>query len=310
MKVLIADDEPMSRRLLQSSLTRWGYDVVVAADGLEALAVLQGVDPPGMAILDWMMPGVEGIKLCEEVRRRKSEPYTYLILLTNRQARTDVIQGLEAGADDYVRKPFDPAELRVRLSTGERILFLQEELISAREALRDQATRDHLTRAWNRAAILGIVDLELERSRRGGSCCGFVMADLDHFKRINDTCGHAVGDQVLREAAQTMVQITRGYDSVGRYGGEEFLIVLPGCDETNAVSHAERLRLAVASLRVETPNGVICPTMSLGVALVTGKATDLEAAEVIQAADMALYKAKAKGRNRVELSGSPQLNPL
>ncbi|MBA4107871.1 MAG: diguanylate cyclase response regulator [Pirellula sp.] len=309
MRILVADDEPMSRRLLQSSLTKWGYEVVTAADGLAALAVLQGAEPPSLAILDWMMPGMEGVKLCEEIRAKKAEPYTYVILLTNRHSLGDIIQGLEAGADDYVRKPFDPSELKVRVATGERILALQAELISARDALRDQATRDHLTRVWNRAAILAVLDEELDRARRDGSSCGLLMVDLDNFKRINDTFGHAAGDEVLRETARTLVASTRRYDSVGRYGGEEFLIVLPGCDEVNSVSHAERLRTAVANLAVAAGAGIICPTLSLGVAIVDGGEHDVAAADLIHCADVALYQAKANGRDRVEVGRLPQLTP-
>jgi two-component system, cell cycle response regulator len=301
MKVLIAEDEPVPRRLLESSLERWGYEVMVAKDGLEANQILLSPDAPKMAVLDWLMPGIDGIELCRNIRRNKPEPYTYILLLTGRRNQDDVIQGLEAGADDYVRKPFDPAELKVRLRTGKRILYLQDRLISAREALRDQATRDSLTGLWNRGAILDILGDELARCAREGASLGVIMADLDSFKHVNDTYGHMIGDEVLRGVVRAMRSSVRRYDAVGRYGGEEFLIVLPGCDESNAVSHAERLRSAVGRVAIETPLAIVHPSISLGV-VVSDRHTSLDVGDLIQAADAALYKAKNGGRNRVELS--------
>lgn len=301
MKVLVADDEAVSRRLLESSLTRWGFDVIVASDGIEASRILLSPDAPKLALLDWMMPGSDGIQLCQKIRTRKPEPYTYILLLTGKREKEDVIRGLEAGADDYITKPFDPSELKVRLRTGKRILYLQDQLIGAREALRDQATHDPLTRLWNRSAIFEILEHELGRTQREGGSLGVVMADLDHFKAVNDTYGHPAGDEVLRQASQAMCESTRRYDSVGRYGGEEFLIVLPGCDASNAVSHAERMRAAVAEIRCEVGGDTICPSASLGVA-VTSKHRPATAIDLLEAADAALYLAKRRGRNRVELA--------
>jgi diguanylate cyclase (GGDEF)-like protein len=301
VKVLIAEDEPVSRRLLQGSLERWGYEVVVAKDGTEAAQILLSPDAPKMALLDWLMPGIDGVQLCRNIRRNKPEPYTYILMLTGRRAQDDVIRGLEAGADDYVRKPFDPNELKVRLRTGKRILYLQDRLISSREALRDQATRDPLTGLWNRAAILDILGDELARSAREGGSLGVLMADLDCFKHINDSYGHPTGDEVLQGVARALRNTVRRYDAVGRYGGEEFLIVLPGCDESNAVSHAERLRAAVNRVTVETAVAKVHPSVSLGV-VVSNRHTSLDIGDLIQAADTALYRAKHAGRGRVELS--------
>lgn len=301
MKVLVADDEAVSRRLLESSLSRWGFDVVVASDGTQASRILLSPDAPKLALLDWMMPGLDGIQLCQEIRTNKPEPYTYILLLTGKREKEDVVRGLEAGADDYITKPFDPSELKVRLRTGKRILFLQDQLIGAREALRDQATHDPLTQLWNRSAIFDILDHELGRTQREGGSLGIVMADLDHFKAVNDTYGHPVGDEVLRKTSQAMRESTRRYDSVGRYGGEEFLIVLPGCDASNAVSHAERLRAAVAEIRLEVGDDTICPSVSMGVAI-SNKHHPATAIGMVEAADSALYRAKHEGRNRVELA--------
>jgi diguanylate cyclase (GGDEF)-like protein len=299
MKVLIADDEAVSRRLLESSLRRWGYEVIVAQSGLEASKILMSPDAPKLAVLDWMMPDLDGIQICQMIRRNKPEPYTYVLLLTGKRTQSDIVAGLEAGADDYVTKPFDAAELKVRLRTGKRILYLQEQLISARESLRDQATHDPLTELWNRAAILEILSSELGRAQRQGASVGISMVDLDHFKAINDTHGHQTGDEVLRRVSQALHSAVRRYDSVGRYGGEEFIVVMPGCDVSNALAHAERLRKTIAAITIQVPSAELQLTASLGVTVYDDQ-NSVEAFDLIQAADMALYRAKHDGRNRVE----------
>lgn len=309
MKVLIADDEAVSRRLLEASLRRWGYEVIVANDGLEAARILRSPDAPKLAILDWLMPGIDGVQLCREIRQQKQEPYTYILLLTGKRAKCDVIEGLEAGADDYVVKPFDTEELKVRLRTGKRILYLQEQLISTRDALRDLATRDSLTGLWNRAAILDFLANELARASRQKSSVGLLLLDVDHFKQVNDTYGHLVGDEVLRRVSQALRTATRLYDAVGRYGGEEFLIVLPGCDETNAVSHAERLRASVSRVNITTPTGTVSVAVSLGVTVFDPQRDD-DANELIARADAGLYLAKQNGRNRVEVGRTSDLTFL
>src|ERR671924_385299 len=197
VNVLIAEDDMVSRRLLEAMLTRWGYEVAVTRDGVEAWEVLQGADAPPLAILDWMMPGMDGVEVCRKVRQCGQEPYIYLLLLTTMGDKENIIEGLDAGADDYLAKPFDPHELQVRLRTGKRIMTLQAELIEAREALRVQAMHDALTGVWNRRAILEVLAKELARSRREGVPVAAAIADLDYFKRINDTYGHIVGDMVL-----------------------------------------------------------------------------------------------------------------
>lgn len=302
MKALIADDEPVSRRLLELSLRRWGYDVVVASDGLEVSRLLRQPSAPNLLVLDWLMPGMDGVQLCREIRQRQTDDaYTYILLLTAKRAKDDVVEGLESGADDYLTKPFDPHELKVRLRTGRRILHLMDQLVAAREALRDLAMHDALTGLWNRAAIMDMLEEELMRARRQGMTLGLVMFDLDHFKSINDTYGHPAGDAVLREAARVIGSTIRSYDIAGRYGGEEFLMVLPGCDEVTAMSHAERLRKSLSRLVVKTEQAEIGFTASFGV-VVAGREGEASAGELIQAADDALYRAKAAGRNRVEFA--------
>ncbi len=304
MRILIAEDDPATRRILDSKLARWGYEVLVTRDGNEAWLALETEDPPRLAILDWMMPGVDGVELCRRVRRKGGDLYTYIILLTARQDEEDIVTGMEAGADDYITKPFKAGELRVRLRAGRRIIELQNELIEAREVLREKATHDPLTGLWNHEEILVILDRELSRAERDNGCVSVIMADLDHFKTVNDTHGHLAGDVVLRLASRRMLSLVRDYDSIGRYGGEEFLIVLPGCDGVSALDLAERLRLSICGAGMDTADGMIPVTISLGVAM-SGKWSFCNPEGLVRTADLALYRAKANGRNRVEIaSGS------
>jgi two-component system cell cycle response regulator len=299
VKVLIAEDDRVSRRLLEVTLDKWGYELIVCKDGLAAWESLQKPDAPRLAILDWMMPGKDGVRLCREIRARSGHPYVYVILLTSRNSRDDMIMGLDAGADDYLSKPFDQRELELRLRTGRRILDLQSELISAREALRIQATHDSLTGIWNRSAILETLENELSRAQRQGLSLAAIITDLDHFKKINDTYGHTVGDAVLREAARRMRAAMRPYDGLGRYGGEEFLIVAPGCDTGNGLLVAERLRLAITNEPILTPEVDLSISASFGLAALSGSHS-IDTDNLISAADEALYRAKSAGRNRIE----------
>lgn len=295
MRVLIADDSLLSRRLLEQTLLGWGYEVIIASDGTEAWEILGRDNAPSLAVLDWMMPGYTGPELCKLVRKRAAEPYTYILLLTSRNEKDDVVEGMDSGADDYITKPFDKHELKVRLRAGTRIVDLQEQLVAAREALRLQATRDYLTQLWNRSSILEILHRELARSERENTPVGVVLADLDHFKAINDTYGHFAGDRALQEAAERMQANIRSYDAIGRYGGEEFLVVLPGADEESVKAQSERMRLAIRNRAVHTSEANLNVTCSFGCASGTGRGISAEA--LIGAADDALYRAKRAGRD-------------
>lgn len=298
MRILIADDSIVSRHLLNATLRKWGYDVVVASDGNEAWNALQEPNAPALAILDWVMPGMTGPEVCKLVRQRAKEPYTYILLLTSKSLREDLIEGMEAGADDYITKPFDQHELQVRLRAGTRILELQAQLVTAREALREQATKDFLTRLWNRSSVLEILHRELIRGEREHRPVGVVLVDLDNFKTINDTYGHLAGDVVLQETARRLQASIRPYDSIGRYGGEEFLIILPGCDEPDGFSQGERLRLALCSEPIVFPEAQCILTGSFGgTSALPGHRGTSES--LIRTADDALYRAKREGRNRV-----------
>jgi diguanylate cyclase (GGDEF)-like protein len=298
MKVLIADDDRISRRRVEILLQRWGFEVDVARNGTEALQILRQVSPPRLAILDWMMPEMDGAQVCQEVRKAAGRPYTYLVLLTARDQAGDIVEGLESGADEYLCKPFNPAELRARIRAGCRILDLEERLTATSDAFRVQATHDALTGLWNRAAIIEILQSEIARSAREGSPFSVLIADVDHFKQVNDTHGHLAGDAVLREVAGRMKAQIRIYDSLGRYGGEEFLFVIPGSDSNFAQTLAERLRAAVCNGPMQATGGSLEVTISIGVA---GNERSGEPESLIRAADEALYRAKEKGRNRVEV---------
>jgi two-component system, cell cycle response regulator len=294
VRILIADDEDGTRLKLETVLGKLGYEVVVARDGNEAWELLQRDDAPALALLDWLMPGLDGVEVCRKVRRSGKLPYVYIVMLTVKGQKQDLVAGMDAGADDYLSKPFDVEELRVRLHAGERILALQEEL-------RLQATHDDLTGVLNRGTVLEILRRELALVTRKSVPVAIILADLDDFKQVNDRHGHAIGDTVLREAARRLATPMRPYDAIGRYGGEEFLIVLPGCGMDSALLVAERVRCSVGGRPITTPAGDVAMTVSLGVSAVE-KAPPRLADELIQAADDALYRAKRAGRDRVEHS--------
>ena len=296
MKILIADDDAVSRRVLEASLCRLGHEVVVTENGCDAAAALLQPDAPRLAILDWVMPGLDGLAVCRSVRQR-AQHYVYIILLTAHRRHEDMLTGLDAEADDFLSKPFDLVELQARLRSGERVLRLQETLLAAQDALRHEATHDRLTAVWNRGRILDHLDAELDRAATLHLPLTVAIADLDHFKRVNDTYGHAAGDAVLQQAAGRLQSVLRAGDALGRYGGEEFLLVLPGCDQTGASLIAERARAAF-DLPFLLDDGLrLSSSVSLGFACTFGR---YAAAPLIQAADRALYRAKAEGRNRVE----------
>lgn len=308
MRVLIAEDDPVSRRVLEAHLTKWGYEVQVTCDGQEAWAALQADDCPHLAILDWMMPAMDGVDVVRNLRAKQSSKYIYTLLLTAKGQKEDIVAGLEAGADDYLTKPFDAHELNARIRTGRRILDLQHELLSVQDALRKEATHDYLTGVWNRAGILDVLQRECARTVRAKKSVAVIMADIDHFKAVNDTYGHLAGDEVLREVAKRMHNSVRSYDSIGRYGGEEFVIVLPDCEATSGFQQAERLRQNVGSGPVVAASFAIPITLSLGVAILTEThPEDYQA--LLRTADAALYRAKESGRNQTCMGEIPVQEP-
>lgn len=295
MKILIADDDTMSLLYLQDVLEDWGFEVIAVPDGQQAHDVLFGADPPMLAILDWMMPGIDGIDLCRTIRSNGNGRYTYLIVLTSRAETEFTVEAMNAGADDFIAKPFHPGELEARVRAGKRICELEQQL-------RLKATYDALTGIYNRGAILDILDKAVARHQRHNEGMALAFADLDHFKQINDKYGHAAGDTVLREVVVRMGQVLRPYDSLGRYGGEELVVVLPGCEGGSAQEIAERIRKNVCTEPIQGDFGTIFATVSIGVATL-GKGTAASQGSLLQAADRALYVAKNEGRDRVVLDG-------
>jgi two-component system cell cycle response regulator len=301
MRILIADDEAMSRQLLQKTLERVGYEVTAVENGRLAADQLCPMNGPRLALLDWVMPGLDGPGVCREVRKRKEQSYVYMVLLTSKESKEDVVAGLESGADDYLTKPFDPEELKARLRTGVRILNLEDRLVEAREQMRFQATHDGLTALWNRGVILDLLGRELARSRRERVCTAILLCDLDRFKDVNDTYGHPAGDEVLKETAKRLLASVRSYDFVGRYGGEEFLVVLNNCNPAYGFARAEEIRKAIVQRPVQTSIGPVPITMSLGL-LLSQEWGNQPVQELLQEADNALYAAKEAGRNCVKVA--------
>lgn len=295
MNVLIADDDPIQRRILSGQLTRLGYTVHEAADGVEGWAALLATPIP-IVITDWMMPALDGPGLIARIRAAVFPGYTYVILLTARDDRSDIVAGLDAGADDYLTKPCDPNELRARVAIGVRIVDLETRLRTARDT-------DGLTGLRNRMAIATAVNLELTRARRESVPVGIVLLDVDHFKQVNDQYGHQAGDLALRHIATVVTRNVRPYDAVGRWGGEELLLLLAGTTLAEAAAIAERVCASIAAAPLALADGrQLVLTASLGVMsseLNPGGALDT----LVQQADIALYRAKADGRNCVRLAG-------
>jgi two-component system cell cycle response regulator len=299
VKILVADDDAVSRLVMSRLMERSGYEVVTAEDGREAAEALATLGGPRLALIDWMMPELDGPGVCRQVRSRHNGSYVYITLLTSKESKEDIVVGLEAGADDYLTKPCNPEELKARLRTGMRILDLEDKLVEAREDMRFKANHDALTALWNRGAILADFERELIRVRREHSTLSLLLCDVDHFKRINDVNGHLVGDDVLQQMASRFLESVRPYDAVGRYGGEEFLILLTGCTATLAQKRAEELRDSVARRAFRTSGGDLSVTISIGALTTCDWANHLTASQLLHEADQALYRAKAEGRNRV-----------
>jgi two-component system, cell cycle response regulator len=301
--VLIAEDDAVSCALLQSCLQKWDLNVITARDGLYAWHELQKPDAPGLIIMDWMMPGFSGIELCRKIRAGTNSHYPYVLLLTSRDTTEDLVEALDAGADDYLTKPFNPNELRARLAVGRRILTLQNELLEKEEALNFQAQHDSLTQLWNRGVIMQFMEREIARARRSGVCMGVLLVDIDHFKNVNDTHGHPVGDSVLKEVARRLTSGVRPYDWVGRYGGEEFIVLLANSSAETVAICAERLRETMTARPVQANGLDLNITASVGATLFCGE-PGVGIPELLESADAALYRAKHNGRNRVEIAWS------
>ena len=308
-RLLLVEDEPTQRMMLERQLTRAGYVVETAENGAEALTrILEGQYQ--ILLTDWDMPGMDGPTLCKRVREANLSTYLYILLLTGHLTTDDVVVGLGAGADDYVRKPANQAELLARLSAGSRIVKLEQSLREANEKIQLLSVTDSLAGTFNRRYLNEQLLKEVERARRYGHPLAAIMADLDRFKHINDERGHQSGDEVLRRFADLAKTLIRPSDWIARYGGEEFVIVLPETDATGAAVVAEKIRAECAASPMPLASGDLTVTSSFGVAALSpgSQSADAAAAEMLREADAALYKSKHEGRNRVSVAGHFQLS--
>lgn len=306
--ILIADDDVITQKMIQKMFTRKGYPVVSVGDGSEAWKVLKDRYFP-IVITDWHMPKMSGIELCQKIRENTFPGYVFVILLTSRDAKSDIIEGLEAGADDYLTKPLDYHELTARLKAAERILTLERSLQESNDSLKKAVEEikllsitDALTGAYNRRYMLEYMEVELKRSKRYKHSFSFIMCDLDHFKTVNDSFGHEAGDQVLIEFVKSLKEVIRDdLDLVFRYGGEEFAVVLPVTNISEAKILAERLRKHIEQKRINLKDQTIQITASFGInGYEPGMGSDLTIKAIINAADKFMYRAKTNGRNRIE----------
>jgi two-component system cell cycle response regulator len=308
-RLLLVEDEPTQRMMLERQLTRAGYVVQTAENGAEALTkILEGQYQ--ILLTDWDMPGMDGPTLCKRVREANLSTYVYILLLTGHLTTDDVVVGLGAGADDYVKKPANQAELLARLSAGSRIVTLEQSLREAKEKIELLSVTDSLAGTFNRRYLNDQILKEVDRARRYGHPLSAIMADLDRFKRINDERGHQSGDEVLRRFADLAKSLIRPSDWIARYGGEEFVVVLPETDAAGASIVAEKIRAQCAAAPMPLASGDLVVTSSFGVAALSpgDQSPDAAAAELLREADAALYNSKHEGRNRVTVAGHYQLS--
>jgi two-component system cell cycle response regulator len=299
-RVLVADDSAVYRKLVEQTLSEKQYEVLFAKSGREATSIF-AEHQPSLVITDWMMPDSSGIELCENIRQQFQTAYTYIIILTGMTEKSEVVKGLAAGADDYLTKPFDRGELLARVGVGRRVVELHRQIEAKNLLLEQLALTDALTSLPNRRAIEDWANRQLSGAARYGFSFWVVMADLDHFKNINDSYGHEAGDIVLKRFAEILKANSRKSDICGRVGGEEFLFSLTHTDEQNAKLVVDRIRSELETTKFSFDSGALRVTASFGVSGFEGtRAPDLS--QLISQADAALYSAKRLGRNRVEFA--------
>lgn len=297
MKILIVEDEAINRKLVKNSLQKEGYEIIEAEDGLTAWELFQQ-EPFQFIITDWMMPKLSGPELVQRIRESGKKSYTYIIMLTAMNNEDNVVLGLESGADEYLTKPVHSRELVARVASGVRILKLEEQLMLARQQMETLAMYDGLTNLLNRRAIEEFGEGELNKAIRKDLPFCIILLDIDYFKSVNDQHGHKAGDVVLKQVAKILSGEIRDYDRVGRWGGEEFILILPETHIREALIVAERMRSRIADTQISLENEAsISVHISLGVACTNKQKNSLST--LIDRADQALYQAKQNGRNQV-----------
>jgi diguanylate cyclase (GGDEF)-like protein len=301
LKVLIADDDLTSREILVSVMSKWGFNPIAVEDGLKVLEVMSQPDAPQLLMLDWEMPGLDGLSLAQHLTANDSNPEPpYVIMLTSRDAQKDIVTGLSAGANDYITKPFETEILRARVNVARRTVELQQRLTNALRKLSVLAHMDELTELQNRRSALKKIAVELDRAERQHSQLCIGLCDIDHFKQINDTLGHQAGDQVLKQLGDILKHEFRSYDIVGRYGGEEFVFAIP-THRDGAISILDRVRSHIAGNPFITDEKVIRVTMSFGAVMVVPE-QESELEYWLKKADAALYQSKDDGRDRISFA--------
>ena len=297
MKILIVEDELIFRRMVKKYLLDAGYDIVEAEDGQSAWELFEH-EPFQLVITDWMMPGLNGPELVQKIRTGTQQNYTYIIMLTAMNDKDNVVLGLESGVDEYLTKPFNSRELIARVASGMRILKLEEQLMQARQQMEILAMHDGLTGLLNRRAIEEYAEAEFSIASRKERAMSVILVDIDHFKNVNDQFGHKFGDHTLQQVAKVLTNNLRNYDRVGRWGGEEFVLILPDTQLKDAATVAERVRVQMAQMKISLEDGgTFSVHISLGVACTASQFSSLT--KLIDASDQALYQAKQTGRNRV-----------
>ena len=300
MRILVADDCPIARKTHEKLLTSWGHEVVTAEDGQAAWDLVSS-DQRGfqLAVIDWVMPGIDGLELVRRIRSRTESPYLYTLLVSANDQKRQVVQGIQSGADDYIVKPFNPLELKARVNIAARILRYERGRQDMIDQLAVLARTDGLTSLLNHAAIIRRLSEEISRARREERPLSVLLADIDHFKQVNDTHGHQAGDEVLRQVATLITRGCRDYDIVGRYGGEEFLVVLPGAEWNVARDIAQRMRESAEKRAFTYGQQALRLTISLGYTTLRHN-QKTTVTSLVREVDEAMYRAKNGGRNRVE----------
>ncbi|MCD6584362.1 MAG: diguanylate cyclase [Desulfobacteraceae bacterium] len=299
-EVMLVEDSRTQALKLQIMLDRYGYHVTVAQNGLEAMNMLLN-SQTSIVISDWIMPEMDGSELCRAIRKHDFGNYVYIILLTAKDSKNDIIEGLEAGADDYLTKPVDDAELIARLTTAERVIRLESSLKRRNKEIALLSITDPLTKIFNRGYLNDNLPKAFKRAVRYHQKLSIIICDIDYFKRVNDKYGHQTGDMVLISFAKKLNDALRkDIDWMARYGGEEFLIVLPETDLNGATIAAERFRSKISQLITHAEGNDIQVTASFGIATITYEddKSHITTDDLIKAADRCLYQAKDRGRNK------------